>query len=237
MIDVLNRLIASRYFTGGFLAALLWDHLTTLDREVYLIWNSRGRLRWMLRSAFFLLGMGSRQSPVEYEHPLQICRSYLITLTIYGTIAVEISQCTFTLIILTSYIDTDILLLNKVVFLLRVYVLTGKRRVTLYWLTAAFLIEVSLSETFAILTVLDFEKGLVPVTVQPKVNLCITQKSRYSVGVFAPMCAFDVFIIILTIYDGFARPRQRNSEVIAGLYRDGAKFFLVCFSILLSNSI
>ncbi|KAF8993422.1 hypothetical protein BDQ17DRAFT_138403 [Cyathus striatus] len=58
-IDVLNRLVASRYINGGLLAVLLWDHLTTLDREVQLIWKSRGKLRWMLRSAFFLTRYGS----------------------------------------------------------------------------------------------------------------------------------------------------------------------------------
>ncbi|KAF8993411.1 hypothetical protein BDQ17DRAFT_138070 [Cyathus striatus] len=142
--------------------------------------------------------------PVEFKHPLQICRGYLMVLALCGTIAVEISQF---------------------VFLLRFYLLTDKRRATLYWLTAAFLIEITLSQTFAILTALDLEKAFI--FVLPEVNVCIILNvPRYVVGIIAPMFAFDVFIIILTIYDGLARPHQRNSEVLAGLYNDGAKFFL-----------
>ncbi|KAF8993418.1 hypothetical protein BDQ17DRAFT_1546046 [Cyathus striatus] len=218
-IDALNSLLASRYLTGGALAVLLWDHLTTLDREVQLIWNSRGRSRWMLKGAFafnryvnegFLLFIAYVSSGIQtpsldlYASVHQELLSYFMFVAFCGTIAAEISQF---------------------VFVLRVYALTDQRRSIFYWLTGGFVIAVSFSQVFAVLTMVKLKDEFLFVI--PGFNACIAfQKPKYLVAVLAPMCAFDIFIIILTIYNALDRPHRNNAELINNLFKDGAKFFL-----------
>jgi hypothetical protein len=210
--SALDHLLASRYLTGGFLAALLWDHLTILDQEVHLIWNSRGNLRWMLRFAYVLTRYGCEGFLIFVAYVTSgirtpssdLCKSYIITLMIFGTTAIAVSQF---------------------VFLLRIYILSDRRRSTLYWLICAFLVQVTIAETFTILTVSDVQKH--PELIFAFHGYCVSlQFTKHSTGVLAPLTAFDVFVILFSIYDGLARPRQRNSEVLINLYKGGAAYFL-----------
>ncbi|KAF8993420.1 hypothetical protein BDQ17DRAFT_1546048 [Cyathus striatus] len=52
IVNASGNILASRYLAGAALAAFIWDHLTTLDREVHYIWKSHGRSKWVLKCSF-----------------------------------------------------------------------------------------------------------------------------------------------------------------------------------------
>ncbi|KAF8990285.1 hypothetical protein BDQ17DRAFT_1372111 [Cyathus striatus] len=210
----LHSLQASRYLAGGFLSAMIWDHLTTLDREVYLIWKSgaSGGSKWMIRIAFtfnrygneaFLVFIAYVTSGIHVPSP-HLCRSLLIFIAFCGPMMVQISH--FALV-------------------LRLYALTDQRRAILYCLIAGFCVAMFISYIFAVLTTIALKHQ--PIFVQDGFNSCIiTTNPKDIIGVIAPMCAFDIFIILVTVYNALDRPYRSNAELFISLYKDGAKYFL-----------
>ncbi|KAF8993324.1 hypothetical protein BDQ17DRAFT_1546132 [Cyathus striatus] len=207
-----NSALASRYFTAAGFTLLLWDHLNTLSKEVDLIWRGSGRYSWMLKVAFlfnryvhegYMLFVVYVTSGIRAPSD-DVCRSYLMAVVFFGTVATIIAQ--FLLI-------------------LRLYVLMDQRRAVLYWLTAGFVIAVAVSLLFTILSMIDFKNG--PIGVVPVLNVCVLiEKPRYALGILSPMCAFDVFVVLLSIYNALDRPYRSNAEFFTSLYKDGVRIFL-----------
>ncbi|KAF8993421.1 hypothetical protein BDQ17DRAFT_1368307 [Cyathus striatus] len=140
----------------------------------------------------------------------------------------------------SSFCSTLALEISQFIFLLRAYALTDKRRANLFLLTAGFFVASSISQASAIATVINLTKSKLlflrlhsynrNYLCVARVNVCAVMNNPKSIiGIAAPSCAFDIFIIILTAYNGLARPYQRNAEAFRGLYKDGAKLFLVSF--------
>ncbi|KAF9002076.1 hypothetical protein BDQ17DRAFT_1306539 [Cyathus striatus] len=212
----LTPILASRYLPAGSLTVILWDHLITLDREVRLVWRSRGRSneKWILNSAYVFNRYGAEACLLFIAYVSSgikapssaVCRSYVTLMLFCGTVALEISQF---------------------VLLLRVHYLTDQRRVILYYLIAGFTIAVSISQTFAVLTMLDLRKNVAAISIAGLNSCAAFKKPPFFSGILAPMFAFDIFIILLTIYNALERPHRSNAELITSLYKDGARFFIV----------
>ncbi|KAF8993423.1 hypothetical protein BDQ17DRAFT_1546049 [Cyathus striatus] len=226
-----TSLLASRYFTAAGLTIILWDHLTTLDKEVELLWNSNGRYKWLLKGAFifnrhvheiFLLFVVYASSGIQIPsinvclflpliHDLripkdvsQLCRSFMMAVTFFGTAASVTAQF---------------------LIILQVYILMERRRTALVWLTSGFIILSSITHAFVILSMIEIKDA--SILVAPGLNTCVLAgKVRFFLGMLVPICTFDFFIVALTIYNALERPYQSNAELINSFYKDGAKLFL-----------
>jgi len=57
------------------------------------------------------------------------------------------------------------------------------------------------------------------------------------IGLWAALCVYDLFIVLLTIFNAMDRPHRNYSELSEALHRDGARYFLGLFTLRLVNLI
>ncbi|KAF9014225.1 hypothetical protein BDQ17DRAFT_1342336 [Cyathus striatus] len=194
----IGSLLASRYLPA---ASFTWW-----------VWRGRGKSSWILKSAYtfnlygtevcllFIIYVTSVRIPLVESRS---CRDYWILTLIFGTTAAEVFQF---------------------ILLLRVYSLTGYRGAIIHCLTTGIIVAASLSQVFVILTILGLKNEII----LSGANTCIptVQNLPYISGIFAPMWALDIFVIMFTTYSALKPSHRINAELVPNLYKKGAKFFL-----------
>jgi hypothetical protein len=223
-LSVLDTVLAGQYLTGAGLVLLLWDHLITLDEEVAVIWNSKRKGGLVYKLAFVFNRYGSEgillfvvyiTCGLQSNITTELCQGFIIFVGMIGTFAVTISQF---------------------IFLLRVYALWDQRKGIAYSLIIGFVIALSVSQACAVMTVLEIKKTIAYVSA-PLKTCGVTVKPLWVIGLWAALCVYDLFIVVLTVFNAMDRPHRNYSELSEALHRDGARYFLGLFALRLVNLI
>ncbi|KAF7300454.1 hypothetical protein HMN09_00929200 [Mycena chlorophos] len=91
----------------------------------------------------------------------------------------------------------------------------------------AFGIAISISMAFAILAAHQVQPFL---QFNPIIHMCSFSEKPWALPfMLGALTIFDLFIIVVTIVNGFHRPHQKQADVMTALQRDGALMFAGLF--------
>ncbi|EEB89468.1 hypothetical protein MPER_12429 [Moniliophthora perniciosa FA553] len=242
LLDTLNTLFTARYITVASLVCLVYDHIQTLHIEFKNVWTNKKHKNWYKLSfvvnrylseavvayvIYVLSGRGSSLDDAAYVYincssvqkvsdrilPSR-CRRFVWVFTIMATVVVAVSQ---------FFIN------------LRVYQTWETREHMTIILTGGFAIFISGVAVLAVLTAIEVQPDTHFI---PIISVCtffkIPIKLQVLLGILA---SFDLFLIILAVYNALDRPHKTNSEVIESLHLDGAKLYFLASLWHLPNAV
>ncbi|KAI0083282.1 hypothetical protein BDY19DRAFT_910715 [Irpex rosettiformis] len=205
--------------TASALVVSLWDTLATLDQEVDCIWTLPFGA---VKALFFFVRYGNVAALlyVNYiysgiNHPTTDaqCKAFQAT---YDSLIV-LNSCFYNAFVA-----------------LRVYAIWDRRRK----------VKIILCVVLAIVQVPVFVLGGKSVAAfashtvftPAPINTCVTFQENNLVKVaFGCVLLYDVFVILLAVFNVFDRPRRPQHKVVMDLHRDGAIWFFVLFFMRLTN--
>lgn len=212
ILENVNRdVFATRYLSAAGLVVLLYDHVLTLPDEIALIWNS----------------------PPSFAKYAFILNRYLVPVALTG-IAFEMcglsgfaftdGSCRF-LIIATAMLAVISLGLANILVLMRVVMLWDHNIVVKRLISGGFAVTFCATFTLMVFTAVEVSDGI---RYGAFAAMCVvTTPARSFIGVWASPMAFEVLVLLLTIWNIFDRPRMANLRVASALHRDGITFFMV----------
>ncbi|KAJ6587201.1 hypothetical protein DFH09DRAFT_1430758 [Mycena vulgaris] len=199
-MSVEASVFAIRYMSAVGVAVLLYDHILTLGAEIDLIWfNPAAGLGY--RTIFF------------------VDRYAVEAVSLYAAY----SNCKIFLWIfsLTTAIFTT---LSNFILAMRVYVLWDRRRGIKWLLMCSFGAALSVSLVFSVFSAQEIQASF---EYTPFLQMCtVTTKPPSLPIVLGVWVVFDLFIVILTIYNAFEKPHQIQADVMTTLQHDGLKMFV-----------
>ncbi|KAF7324147.1 hypothetical protein MKEN_00637400 [Mycena kentingensis (nom. inval.)] len=109
----------------------------------------------------------------------------------------------------------------------------AQRRSLRWTLGIAFGVLVSLATAFGVLAAHQVQPFLL---YNPIIHMCtITKKPLALSLLLGSLSVFDLFIIVLTVVNGFHRPYRKQADVMVALQRDGAMIFVCLFFLRLTS--
>ncbi|CAK5284988.1 unnamed protein product [Mycena citricolor] len=113
------------------------------------------------------------------------------------------------------------------VIVMRVYRLWDRRKEIKWILIVAFTTAMSVAAAFAVLSLRQLDRT---VTFTPALDMCtISTKPESLKFCLAALTAFDLFIIVMTIFNALDRPHRHQADVMTALQNDGARMFVCLF--------
>ncbi|KAJ7820771.1 hypothetical protein B0H14DRAFT_2833266 [Mycena olivaceomarginata] len=210
IVAILSRVAASifatRYISAAAVTILFYDHILSFSEEVEIIWFNKaaGFLAnryltegMMVYDSYVLSGLAHGMT-TKRTHKLCSCRIFIWLFGITGTVWISISHF---------------------IIMSRLYTLWDRRREIKWILMGSFAIAISVATAFDILTSLQAEAHF-----QYNNTITIFGRCLFLLGT---LTIFDLFIIVMTVINGFHRPYQKQADVMVALQRDGAMMFLV----------
>ncbi|KAJ7050310.1 hypothetical protein C8F01DRAFT_1345541 [Mycena amicta] len=118
-------------------------------------------------------------------------------------------------------------------FISRLYTLWDRRQAIKWILAGAFTMAIMPAMAFAILAALQAQTSFQFNTV---VQMCLFSSKGWALQfMLGSLSLLDLFVIAMTIVNGFHRPYQRQADVMVALQRDGAFMFIGLFFLRLVN--
>ncbi|KAJ3729511.1 hypothetical protein C8R42DRAFT_652186 [Lentinula raphanica] len=213
----IQSLYRLRYLSGVALAVIVYDHLLTLDEEFSTIWASKSRdylqKLMFVANRYYTEAMvmyvvyvssGSANLDNEVSPIARVCRQFIWVFALTSTLFTAITHFFITL---------------------RLYHSWDKRKRMAVILVAAFVAFISAAAALAIMSAFQVQSVIYYV---PFLKVCripdIPGTFPYMMGT---LLGFDLFIILLALFNAFERPHKTHADVLDALHRDGARLFLV----------
>ncbi|KAK7050205.1 hypothetical protein R3P38DRAFT_3173313 [Favolaschia claudopus] len=209
-----SPIFAIRYVSAVSIAALVYDHLLTLEREIMLIWlnptagilNRGGFIINRYLTEGVAIYMAHLFSGVAENITHESCRAADWIFTMCSSVFITISYF---------------------IIMWRVYTLWDRRRLVKWILMTVFFISSIIATTFAILSAVQLQDE---VSYNSFIHMCtVAQKPWGLKYTMAALTGFDFFIIVLTIINALDRPHKRQADVMISLQHDGARMFVCIF--------
>ncbi|KAJ3824756.1 hypothetical protein F5880DRAFT_1611714 [Lentinula raphanica] len=227
----IQSLYRLRYLSGVALAVIVYDHLLTLDEEFSTIWASKSRdylqklmfvanryyteamVMYVVYVSSGSANLDNEVSPiakvsidVKTDAPYPSCRQFIWVFALTSTLFTAITHFFITL---------------------RLYHSWDKRKRMAVILVAAFVAFISAAAALAIMSAFQVQSVIYYV---PFLKVCripdIPGTFPYMMGT---LLGFDLFIILLALFNAFERPHKTHADVLDALHRDGARLFLAVF--------
>ncbi|KAJ4482592.1 hypothetical protein J3R30DRAFT_3403115 [Lentinula aciculospora] len=208
-VESLYRL---RYLSGVALAAIVYDHLLTLNDELLTIWANPNRD--FLQKLMFLINRYYTEAMVMYVVYVTsglatlddaACRRFIWVFALTAIVFIAITHFFITL---------------------RIYHSWDKRKRMAVILLVAFTTFIPAAAVLAIISAVHVQSV---VYCELLLRTCripdIPSTFPYMMGT---LLGFDLFIIILALFNAFERPHRTHADVIDALHRDGARLFFQC---------
>ncbi|THU96984.1 hypothetical protein K435DRAFT_79281 [Dendrothele bispora CBS 962.96] len=218
--EVIDSVLSARYLSAVALVSVVYDHFITFDQELKNIWGSNSSTgRGYLHKVTFVLNRYVASSVSAYT-------AFVLSGDGKGLLDDQVSPCRRFIWVFTM-VATIFIGVTQFIIILRVYHLWDKRRSMTVILFLGFLISFSAATVLAVITVIKVQ----PVThFFPFVNTCgfleIPKTLPYVLG---SLLLFDLFLIVMAIFNALETPHDTHAEVFERLHRDGARLFLVLF--------
>ncbi|KAJ7917188.1 hypothetical protein B0H13DRAFT_2657922, partial [Mycena leptocephala] len=215
---------ATRYVSAIGVAALLYDHVLTLDDEIQCIWLNPAT------------GVGNRLSFLVNRYltecvVLAVAYAFsgnsegLTTRVRYSVLLPTYSDFCQIFIWMFAICSTIFVAVSHFIIIARVYTLWDRRPVIKWILSGSFGVAITVSMAFCILAAHQVQPFL---TYNEFIHMCtFSQKPRALPFMLGTLTVFDLFIIVMTIINAFHKPYQNQAEVMTSLQRDGARMFVI----------
>ncbi|KAJ3983781.1 hypothetical protein F5890DRAFT_1520879 [Lentinula detonsa] len=199
-VESLYRL---RYLSGVALIVMVYDHLLTLDDEFSTIWANTNRE--YLQKLMFVVNRYYTEAMVIYVvYGSCSCRRFIWVFALTSTIFTATTHFFITL---------------------RLYHSWDKRKRMAIILLIAFTAFISAAAVLAVISAVQVQSVIYFVSL---LRACvipdIPKTLPYMMGT---LFGFDLFIILLALFNAFERPHKTHADVLDALHRDGARLFLV----------
>ncbi|KAJ3781596.1 hypothetical protein GGU11DRAFT_812308 [Lentinula aff. detonsa] len=209
-VESLYRL---RYLSGVALIVMVYDHLLTLDDEFSTIWANTNRE--YLQKLMFVVNRYYTEAMVIYVVYVSsglaslddaVCRRFIWVFALTSTIFTATTHFFITL---------------------RLYHSWDKRKRMAIILLIAFTAFISAAAVLAVISAVQVQSviyfiSLLRACVIPDIPTTLP----YMMGT---LFGFDLFIILLALFNAFERPHKTHADVLDALHRDGARLFLAVF--------
>lgn len=217
-VHVVQHIQASRYLSAAGLVFMLYDHLLTFGDEVEYVWSSR----WTLPKGLFLF--------VRYLVPTaMIINSYQmsgLSQMILPDIFCVVWLC------VAAYLGLITIAISNFIVLLRLWVLWDRNRRLMAW-TILYYVLTQIA-TIACSTIV-IGKMIPAISFQKTLGICILSDRAHIALFWAPGIFFEVMVFITTFWNAVGRPQDRNSPFVKAMYRDGLAYFMILFSLRMTN--
>ncbi|PFH51641.1 hypothetical protein AMATHDRAFT_58774 [Amanita thiersii Skay4041] len=215
------QVLATRYTSAVGVACIFYDHLLTFEAERKAIWVNpkvkfASKVGFVLnRYATEILGIYiASMISATHNSGLSSCRAFVWVFSLSASIFTTAAHF-------------------AVIF--RIYLLWDRRKSVGYILAASFIVAAALITTFAALAVVQVLPHLKYIEPLRSCYLGVVPKAfPTALGIIS---LYDLFLIVLTIYNALEMPRRRDIEVVRSLQNDSAKAFLLLFLLRLFNLI
>jgi len=211
LITELDSLVRVKYFSGVALVLVLYDHLLTLDDEFSAIWTNPHR--YYLQKLTFVLNRYFAEAVVLYVAYVFSgsahlddagCRRFIWVFALAASVFIGITQF---------------------FIIFRVYHSWDKRKQITVILLVGFTAFITATTTLVIITVIKLQPVI---SFIPELGICaILDLPSTFPYVFGALLGFDVFLILLAVFNAFERPHRTNTDILDSLHSDGAKLFLI----------
>jgi len=205
-VTIASRLQTVKYFKVSGMAVLAFDYCINLDMEVTLTWNrSWGFVRILFVLARYLPFL---DVPIDLYYSL-VPKSMAICLPLYQA---------------ASWINIIGTVAAESLLLIRTWVLWGRSRTVLIGLIALAVACIAGSGVVGAIALRSMTLGPPPLSTSG----CY---QAHSVSIYAwdyvILAAFELVILVLTVYQAFRHLRRSHSFLIMRLYGDGI-FYVLC---------
>jgi len=207
---VAEGLLATRYLSAAGLSVLIWDHCLTLEREKQLIWRSHSSfVKWLFLAT-------------RYSVPIVLSiEAYTMSGINPSTLSETFCQIWFAISFVLG--ATTLLVVNFLV-MLKLWKLWDGKRVVLIFSILAF--AVTGTGTVIIIALLTHET-ISSINFSMDLRVCAgTNTPRLLKVLWALNCSFDLFVLLMVLWNALSRPREERTLLANVLYRDGILFFL-----------
>jgi hypothetical protein len=204
----------ARYLSAAGLAALLYDHALTIGDEIRLIWAApRSFLKWIFLINHYLSEVGLIVSFVcaneisglnDLSYDDKKCQKLMIAITVYGTFSTFAANA------------------------------LGFSRVIVIWDKSPWAVlglSTALTATF-IATVLSSLASII--ILAPAIQYSaitqiytVSKSTPASIVLWAAPLAFEITVILFTVFNALSLPRDHRTPLRRILYYDGVVFFVV----------
>ncbi|KAJ7218464.1 hypothetical protein GGX14DRAFT_437131 [Mycena pura] len=209
-----GSILALRFMSAVAVSALFCDHVLTLGDEIELIWYNR------------LAKPGNRVAFILNRYLTEIMVCYVAYVMSGASENMGIQGCH---IFMWLFTVCSILFVggSHAVLMGQLYILWD-RRTTMKWIiSGSFVIAMLVATLFFVLSAIGVQASTAYST---QIHMCVFTKKPwamdFSLGV---LTFFDLFIILMTVANGFHRPYKTESDVLLALLRDGAAMFVALF--------
>ncbi|KAF8177317.1 hypothetical protein K438DRAFT_2022285 [Mycena galopus ATCC 62051] len=212
----LNDYAAVRYTNIAFVTFMVFDHAITFDTEVARIWT----LQWRLPKVLFLIN--------RYVVPPMLIFNGIVP-TIYN---LPDSLCTFVDRQWTSWPNIISLGTVEIILMLRVFAICGHRKAIRTFLIGLFICVMIAWVTLSVV-IMQVSTGSPGGFLFPG---CLFSAPTYFFAAWIPAVVFESTIVLITLY--YLSAYEWSTEInvtLRVLARDSIVYFLIIFSILVSN--
>ncbi|KAJ7163071.1 hypothetical protein C8R46DRAFT_333944 [Mycena filopes] len=215
-----GTIIATRFVSALAVAVLLYDHILTLGDEIELIWcnqlaTTSHRVAFMMNrylTEVMVLYVGMVLSGTDGNQNTGSCHTFIWIFTVFSILFVGGSH---------------------LVLMGQLYILWDRRPTIRWILCGSFVLAMGCATLFFFLAGSQVQSST---SYNPLIRMCtFTQKPWAMDFALVTLTIFDLFIIIMTISNGFHRPYKTESEVLLALLRDGAGMFVALFLLRVAN--
>ncbi|KDQ60217.1 hypothetical protein JAAARDRAFT_32592 [Jaapia argillacea MUCL 33604] len=203
---------------------VVYDHVTTFDQEVELIW----RRRWSISKILFLM--------IRYF-------GNAVIIAVFGIFFSEASTAEISkgLLIFQGAASTLIVWLVQILMQFRIYALYDRSRLISILLLSCFFIQ---AVVIAVFLVFDFRELEVTATPAPAIKFCtIARAPSFLYGLWIPIMTFESILFALALYKSACRFRSTVPDGWTGvslldvMIRDSVLYFFVTFAAYLMNAV
>ncbi|SJL07975.1 uncharacterized protein ARMOST_11333 [Armillaria ostoyae] len=207
-----DQVLFVTYIPVAAMVLILWDHCLTFSEEVATMWGPLNER--ILTKAVYLLNRYFTEAVLIYR--IYVTSQVLITNETTGW--------------LTAISAVVIASVSQFYIMMRVYRLWDHRQSVRRALLAVFGICITAAVILSTLTALSYtetkgeSQGICPIESVPVTLPC-------AIGT---LLFFNVFVILITIYNTLEKPRRFENEMLDSLRQDGARIYVaVCMLWLL----
>ncbi|KAJ6613136.1 hypothetical protein B0H10DRAFT_2049644 [Mycena sp. CBHHK59/15] len=206
-------IFATRYVSAVGVAALLYDHVLTLDDEIHLIW-----FNWAA-------GAGNRIGFMVNRYITEAMIIYVAYMLSGGSHGLSSQISCRVFIWIFAIASTVFVAISHFIIMARVYTLWDRRLRIKWILMGSFSVAISISMTFSILAAHQVQPFL---EYNPLIHMCTFEKKPGALSfMLGALTVFDLFIIVMTVFNALDRPYQKQADVMTSLQHDGARMFVV----------
>jgi len=214
-----NDIFAPRFASAAGIACLLYDHLLTFESERQAIWaNPNANI--LSKIGFVANRYGTEAVGIYVASVLSATRE------------LDTPRC-ITFIWIYSICASVFVTVSHFAVIYRIYYLWDRRRIIGYILTISFFLVISTVCILAVLSVLQVQPHAIYFAPLRSCNPGI--KPTTFPAMLGIISLYDLFLIVLTIFNSLHVPRRHNVEIIRSLRNDSAMAFVLLFLIRFAN--